>query len=179
MTVKLDVSGLTRLAARERKAAARVEEGVGNVVATNAMLLARIAKVEAPLSDGSRGADEHLRDTIGWVMAAEAGGRALAVIGPEGEYGERIGSLVEFGTRAHKIRPRLDGPGYLAWPTRARIDPNPKQWGDSVEYSGDASGELHEVNHPGTEPDPFMMRALLAVRPKFVKDIEALGDKAI
>lgn len=179
MTVKLNVSALTRLAERERKAAAKVEAGAGNVVATNAMLLARIARVEAPLSDGSRGNEVHLRETISWTMLAEGGGHALAVIGPMGEYGEDIGSLVEFGTRKHVIEPRPDGPGYLAWPGRARIDPNPKQWGDSVEYSGDASGELSMVRHPGTEPDPFMARALAAVAPKFRKEIEALGDKSI
>lgn len=178
MTVKLNVSALTRLAERERKAAVKAEVGAAEVVAKNAELLARIARVEAPMSDGSRGDNEHLRDTIGWGMIA-APGAAAALIGPEGEYGRRIGSFVEYGTDPHPIDPRPDGPGYLAWGPRSRVAPNPKTWPGSAAYSKDGEGPLSHVDHPGSEADPFMARSLAAVVPKFVKAIEALGAKSI
>lgn len=177
MSVKMNVTALTRVADRQAKAAAKAEAGTAAVVAKNAELLARVARAEVPVSDGSRGGDVHLRDTIGWAMFG-VGGTAAALIGPEGEYGERIGAFTEFGTPRHDIPPRADGPGYLAWGPRARVAPDAKQWKSSHHY-GDGSGRLPIVDHPGTDPNPFMMRALGVVLPKFQRDVEDLGKKSI
>lgn len=180
MTVKVNVSALTRLAKRQAKAAERIEPAVSAIVVKNAELLARAAKANTPLSDGKRSGftGEHLRDSIG-VQIVTTGGATAARVGPTTAYGRKVGAFIEFGTDAHEIAPRPDGPGYLAWGYTSRVSPNPRRFMSSEHYTDNEDGRiLAPVHHPGTEPNPVMMDALLAVAPGFESAVVEAGVKA-
>ena len=175
MSVSVDVSGLTRLAARQAAAGAGVFADVVAVTADHAALVAKVARGLMPVSDQG---SEHVVDTIGVEFLAAAG-VVSARIGPEGAYGRRIGGFIEFGTEAHPIGPRSDGPGFLFWGQSHRVAPSKKTYEASSEYRGaDSLGRLHYVvQHPGTAPNPVMYESLTHVLPAYVVALRAAAAK--
>ena len=174
MSVSVDVSGLTRLAARQAAAGAAVFADVVAVTADHAALVVKVARGMMPVSDEG---PEHLVDTIGVEFLAAAG-VVSARIGPEGEYGRRVGGFIEFGTDPHEISPRPDGPGYLAWGTTHRVAPTAKTYESSHAYGGGESGRItRTVHHPGTAANPVMYESLTHVLPAYVAALRAAAAR--
>lgn len=136
--IEWDDQELNRLLNSESGPAGRVMTRCGEIGAQG-------AKRRAPVSpDGSHGRPSgYLRSMIGWKVGEDSDGVYVDIISPaETPDGYPYGLGVEVGTAAHVIRSK--GP----YPLRDK--------------KGSVFGR--EVNHPGTDPQPYLRPALDDIR---------------
>lgn len=133
-----DDSEFNELLTSERGPVARFMGRVGEVGAQG-------AKRRAPVSrDGSHGRPSgYMRSQIGWLIGTDAEGMYVDIVSPaESPTGFPYGLGVEVGTKAHIIRSK--GPYMLR-----------DKYGNVFGY---------EVNHPGTDPFPYLRPCLDDIR---------------
>lgn len=171
MGVSFDVSGLGRVADGFARAQVRVPVRVATAVSLAAHDVVRIAQAMVRYDEGA------LQASIGITFDADGLG---ATVGPTAVYqvynedgDERLvnyGPFVEYGTREHKIYPRLDPrsrPSAAVYPEPGRA---------ALSWPG-LEHPVREVDHPGTDPHPFMGPAGDRVTPGFIAEILAIGRR--
>jgi HK97 gp10 family phage protein len=123
----------------------------------HAGLMERMAKKKAPKGEGK------LRDEIHQDIQAHHRGEIIQSVISEMNYS----APVEYGSRPHRIRIK----------NKKVLATDPRKVSGNYPISKDPAGDKYailgkEVNHPGTEPRPFMTPAFHYARKKLVEALK-------